>query len=123
MTQDSTNDAGARRIPITPLDIIRVVVLVVALASFALWGFAEWALPWNIILGVGLPQAVLGAWALFLSPRPVLRVHPFIRALVELLIYVGVTIAWWSMGQIWIGIGFAVVAATTGLFVGRRALS
>lgn len=123
MTQDSTNDAGARRIPITPLDIIRVVVLVVALASFALWGFAEWTLPWNIILGVGLPLAVLGVWALFLSPRPVLRVHPFIRALVELLIYVGVTIAWWSMGQIWIGIGFAVVAVTTGLFVGRRALS
>lgn len=123
MTQESTNDAGARRIPITPLDIIRVVVLVVALASFALWGFAEWTLPWNIILGVGLPLAVLGVWALFLSPRPVLRVHPFIRALVELLIYVGVTIAWWSMGQIWIGIGFAVVAVTTGLFVGRRALS
>lgn len=123
MTQDSTNETGASRTPITPLDIIRVVVLVAALASFALWGFAEWTPPWSIILGVGLPLVVLAAWALFLSPRPVLRAHPFIRALVELLIYVGVTMAWWSMGELWIGVGFAVVAVTTGLFVGRRALA
>ena len=65
---------------------------------------------------------VLLLWALFLSPRPVLRLHPFLRAAVELLIYVGVTIAWWLMDQPLIGIGFAVVAVGAGVISGRRSL-
>lgn len=113
---------GVNRPSITPLDIIRAVVLVVAIASLALWGFALWPFPWNIVLGVGAPALVLLLWALFLSPRPVVPLHPFVRATVELLIYVAVTLAWWSMGQTWIGLGFAVVAVTAGLFAGRRNL-
>ncbi|MGO1921270.1 MAG: YrdB family protein [Microbacterium sp.] len=113
---------GVNRPNITPLDIIRAIVLVVALASLALWGFAMWVFPWNLIFGIGAPLIVLLVWALFLSPRPVLRLHPFIRAVVELLIYAGVTLAWWSMDQAWIGLAFAVVAVTAGLFAGQRNL-
>ncbi|SRR5690554_2620482 len=113
---------GVNRPNITPLDIIRAVVLVTAIASLALWGFAMWSLPWNIILGVGAPALALLAWALFLSPKPILRLHPFVRATVELLIYLGVTLAWWSMDQTWVGLGFAVVAVTAGLFAGRRSM-
>lgn len=113
---------GVSRPNITPLDIVRAVVLVVALASLVLWGFAMWAFPWNLVLGIGAPLIVLLIWALFLSPRPVLALHPFVRAAVELLIYAGVTLAWWSMGQAWIGIAFAVVAVAAGLFAGRRNL-
>ncbi|MDQ4214705.1 YrdB family protein [Microbacterium capsulatum] len=107
----------------TPLDIIRVVILVVALASLALWGFVAWTMPWNIVAAIGAPLITLLLWALFLSPRPVLTVHPFLRAAVELLIYAGVTIAWWTMGQAWIGLGFAVVAVAAGVVAGRRTLS
>lgn len=113
---------GVNRPNITPLDIIRAVVLVVALASLVLWGFAMWEFPWNLVLGIGAPLIVLLVWALFLSPRPVLRLHPFIRAVVELLIYAGVTLVWWSMDQAWIGLAFAVVAVAAGLFAGRRSL-
>lgn len=113
---------GVNRPNITPLDIIRAVILVVAIASVALWGFAMWTFPWNIVLGIGSPLLVLLVWALFLSPRPVLTLHPFVRAAVELLIYVGVTLVWWSMDQAWVGLGFAVVAVTSGLFAGRRDL-
>lgn len=113
---------GVSRPNLTPLDIIRAVVLVLAIASLALWGFATWDLPWNLILGIGAPVVVLLVWALFLSPRPVLRLHPFLRAAVELLVYVGVTIAWWSMGQALIGTAFAVVAVVAGLYAGRRNL-
>lgn len=81
-----------------------------------------WVFPWNLIFGIGAPLIVLLMWALFLSPRPVLRLHPFIRAVVELLIYAGVTLAWWSMDQAWIGLAFAVVAVAAGLFAGRRNL-
>ncbi len=114
---------GVDRPSVTVLDIVRVIVLVVAIASLALWGFAAWPFPWNVILGVGAPAIVLLVWALFLSPRPVLQLHPFLRAAVELLIYAGVTIAWWSMDQGLIGSAFAIVAVGAGLAAGRRALA
>ena len=62
-------------------------------------------------------------WALFVSPRAVFAVHPFVRALVELLVYVAATMAWWSLGQAWIGIVFGVVAVTVGVLAGRRRLA
>lgn len=123
MTPDSAPVAGVDRPAITALDIVRVVVLIVAIASLALWGFASWDLPWSIVIGVGAPVVTLLLWALFLSPRPVLRVHPFLRAVVELFIYVGVSIAWWSMGQALIGTAFALVAVVAGVLSGRRALA
>jgi len=107
----------------TPLDIVRVVVLIAALASLALWGLAVWTLPWNLVIAIGAPVVALLLWALFLSPRPVLAVHPFVRAAVELVLYAAVTIAWWTMGQAWVGLGFAVVAIAAGLVAGRRAFS
>ena len=107
----------------TPLDIVRVLVLLAALATLALWGFGVWDAPLSFVAGIGAPLLTLLVWALFLSPRPVLRLHPFLRAAVEVLIYVGVTLAWWSMGQAWIGIAFAVVAVASGVIAGRRALA
>ncbi|MGF2948757.1 DUF2568 domain-containing protein [Microbacterium alcoholitolerans] len=122
MPQDSVIEPGVNRPSVTPLDIVRVLVLLAALATLALWGFATWPLPWNIVVGIGTPVVVLIVWALVLSSRPVLRLHPFLRAFVELLIYVGVTLAWWSMGSAWIGIAFAVVAIAAGVIAGRRSL-
>ena len=52
-----------------------------------------------------------------------LAVHPFVRAIVELFVYAAATIAWWSMGQAWIGLVFAVVAVTFGALNGRRRLA
>ncbi|MCK2036037.1 YrdB family protein [Microbacterium sp. SSW1-49] len=123
MPQDSAPVPGVERPVITAIDVVRAIVLVLAIASLALWGLATWPLPWNIVLGIGTPVVVLLVWALFLSPRPVLRVHPFLRAAVELLIYVGVTIAWWSMDQALIGTAFGLVAIAAGVISGRRALS
>lgn len=123
MSQDSVADVGVSRTALTALDLIRVVVLLVALATFALWGFGSWTMPWNIVIGIGAPVVTLLAWALFLSPRRVLHLHPFLRAVVELLIYAAVTLAWWSLGQAWIGVAFAVVAVAAGVIAGRRTLA
>ncbi|MCP1429239.1 membrane protein YdbS with pleckstrin-like domain [Microbacterium foliorum] len=123
MPQDSASVPGVDRPNIAPLDIVRSIVLVVSVGTLALWGFATWPLPWNVILGIGAPLVVLLVWALFLSPRPLLRLHPFLRAAVELLIYIGVTIAWWLMDQPVVGIAFAVVAIGAGLVSGRRRIA
>lgn len=123
MPQDPASVPGVERPNFTALDIVRSIVLVVAVGTLALWGFALWSFPWNIIIGIGAPVVVILVWALFLSPRPVLRLHPFLRAAVELSIYVGVTIAWWLMEQPIIGIAFAVVAVGAGVVSGRRRIA
>ncbi|MCM3779548.1 YrdB family protein [Microbacterium hydrocarbonoxydans] len=114
---------GVNRPTITALDVIRSIVLVISVATLALWGFATWPMPWNIVLGIGAPVLVILVWALFLSPRPVLRLHPFLRAAVELLIYVSVTIAWWLMDQPVVGLAFALVAVGAGVVSGRRRIA
>ncbi|MDT0156500.1 YrdB family protein [Microbacterium sp. ARD32] len=120
MSQDPVVTPGVNRRPLTALDIIRVLVLLAALVTFALWGLAAWPMPWSIVMGIGAPVVALVVWALFLSPRAVLHLHPFLRALVELLIYAAVTLAWWSLGHAWVGLAFAAVAVTAGVIAGRR---
>ena len=74
----------------------------------------------GVVAGIGAPLVVILVWALFVSPRAMIAVHPFVRAFVELLVYASATIAWWSMGYAWIGVVFGVIAVTVGVFAGRR---
>ena len=115
--------APGTRAPLSPLDIVAFVCELFAFASLALWGFAVWSFPWNIVVGIAAPVIAILLWALFVSPRAVFAVHPFVRALVELLVYVSATMAWWSLGQAWIGLAFGVVAVTVGVLAGRRRLA
>jgi hypothetical protein len=123
---DSPRAAGAQqlpagtRAPLSPIDLLAFVCELVAFISLAIWGFAMWPFPWNIVAGIGAPALAIIVWALFVSPRAVLAVHPFVRAIAELLVYVSATIAWWSMGLTWVGLIFGIVAVTVGVFAGRR---
>ena len=115
--------APGTRTPLSAIDVIAFVCEIFAFASLAIWGFAMWPFPWNIVVGIGAPVVAILVWALFVSPRAVLAVHPFVRAVVELLVYVSATLAWWSMGLTWVGLVFAVVAVTAGVLAGRRRLA
>ena len=112
--------APGTRAPLSAVDILAFLCELFAFVTLAIWGFATWPFPWNIVFGIGAPVLAILVWALFVSPRAVLAVHPFIRALVELLVYAAATIAWWSMGQAWIGLGFGIVAVVVGVLAGRR---
>ncbi|MCJ1706592.1 YrdB family protein [Microbacterium sp. VKM Ac-2923] len=105
------------------VEIGSVVCGLFAFITLAIWGFAAWPFPWNIVAGIGAPALAILVWALFVSPRAVLAVHPFIRAIVELFVYAAATIAWWSMGQAVIGLVFAIVAVVFGALNGRRRLA
>ncbi|GAA3764540.1 YrdB family protein [Microbacterium kribbense] len=117
---DHAELAPGTRPPLSAVDVFAVVCELFAFCTFAFWGFAGWLFPFNIAVGIGLPVVAILIWALFVSPRAVIGVHPFIRAVIELLVYAGATIAWWSMGQTWVGLVFAVVAVTIGVLAGRR---
>lgn len=115
-----TPSANDTRPAISVLDIIRFVVELTAFATLALWGALGFAFPWNIVVAIAAPALAILVWALFVSPKAVFRVHPYVRALVELLVFVAATLAWWDMGQAVIGIAFGVVAVASGLVAGRR---
>lgn len=109
-----------------PLDAVAIVAFLCELFAFgtlAVWGFTAWPFPWNIAVGIAAPVLAILLWALFVSPRAVFAVHPFVRAFVELLVYASATIVWWTSGSPWTGLAFAVVAVTVGLISGRRRLA
>jgi hypothetical protein len=114
--------AGTRA-PIDAIDLVAFLCELFAFVTFAIWGFTAWPFPWSIVAGIGAPIVAILVWALFVSPRAVFPLHPFGRALVELLVYAAATVAWWTAGQLWIGLLFAVVAVTVGLLAGRRRLA
>lgn len=122
MPNDTPLQPGMRA-PLSGVDILAFICEIFAFVTLAIWGFAMWPFPWNVVVGVGTPVAAILVWALFVSPRAVLDVHPFVRAAVELLVYVSATAAWWSMGLTWVGLGFAVVAVVAGVLAGRRRLA
>jgi len=114
--------AGTRP-PLDAVDVLAFLCEIFAFITLAVWGFTAWPFPWNIVAGIGAPLVAVLLWALFVSPRAVFAVHPFVRALVELLVYASATIVWWTSGNAWIGLAFAVVAVTVGLVSGRRRLT
>ncbi|MET2011963.1 YrdB family protein [Microbacterium chocolatum] len=114
--------AGTRA-PLSAVDLLAFACELFAFVTLAIWGFAMWPLPWNIVVGIGAPVAAILVWALFVSPRAVVPVHPFVRGFVELLVYASATVAWWGMEQPWVGVIFAVIAVTVGVISGRRRLA
>lgn len=108
---------------VSALDLVRFLTELIGVATLALWGFATWPFPWNIVVGIGAPLVAILLWALFVSPRAVVRVHPFVRALVELLVFASASVAWWLMDQPWIGLGYGVVAVAVGVLAGRKSLA
>ncbi len=118
----SERPAGTRA-PLNAIDLVAFLCEIVAFIALAVWGFTAWPFPWNIVLGLAAPIAAILLWALFVSPRAVFAVHPFVRGIVELFVYAAATAALWSMGLAWVGIAYAVVAVTVGVIAGRRRLA
>lgn len=115
--------APGTRAPLSAIDLLAFLCELFAFATLAIWGFVSWPFPWNIVAGIGAPVLAILVWALFVSPRAVLTVHPFVRAFVELLVYAAATIAWWAMGQALVGLVFGMIAVTIGVIAGRRRLA
>ncbi len=113
------SETDARRVG--PNDILRLFLEIAAFVTLGLWGFLEWPGPWvNILMSIATPVFAILVWALFLSPKPVIRLDNFGRALVEILIMGSAALAWLSMGQPIVAAAFAIVAVASGVVSGRR---
>ncbi len=109
---------------IGPNEVLRFLLELFAFVSLGIWGFVAFPLPWpGVLIGLGAPALAILAWALFVSPKAVLRVDPFGRALVEIAVFTAAALAWWMLGQPIVAVTFAVVAAVSGILNGRKQFS
>lgn len=106
-----------------PNDIVRLLLELFAFVSLGIWGFLAWPLPWpGILVGILAPAFAVLVWALFLSPKAVLRLDPFGKAVVEIFIFGSAAFAWWDLGQSAVAIIFGLVATVSGVIAGRAEL-
>lgn len=95
----------------TILLLVRSACHLAIVIAITTWGFLAWPLPFpGLLTGLGFLAATVLVWALFLSPRPVLRTDRFGRALVELLLIAAAVAAILDFGWNWI------LAAALGVF-------
>ncbi|MCS5714784.1 YrdB family protein [Herbiconiux sp. CPCC 205716] len=103
-------------------DVVRLLVELFAFFTFAFWGFVAWPFPWNLALGIATPLFVIVVWALFLSPKAVIHIDAFGRALVEIVLLGSAALAWLMLGQPVVALVFGVVAVVSGVIAGRKNL-
>ncbi|MFM6974230.1 MAG: YrdB family protein [Agromyces sp.] len=105
-------------------DLVRWITETVAIVVLAVWGFSEFAFPWPALaMGILAPLGALVLWALFLSPRAVLAIDAFGRALVEIILVSSAALAMVALSWPWWPAVSLVLASTAaGILSGRRSL-
>lgn len=116
--ETAKQDTAQHRVGVN--DVLRFLLELFAIVSLGIWGFAAWPLPWNIVIGILAPVFAILLWALFRSPRAVLAVDPFVKALVEVVVMGAAAFAWLGLGQPIVALVFALLATVSGLINGRR---
>ncbi|QZY53074.1 DUF2568 domain-containing protein [Leucobacter tenebrionis] len=104
------------------LQLVRGLFHLVAVVSVSVWGFVAWPLPFpGLLTGFGFLVLSVLLWALFLSPRPVLRTDRFAQALFELLLLAAAVAALLALGVIWIVPAvYGVAGAVVGFIASTR---
>lgn len=94
------------------LQLVRSVAHLATVVIVTVWGFVNFTLPMpGIMWGVGSFIAAVLIWALFLSPRPVLRTDRFGQGFVDLLFVAAGVAALYFLGVHWIIVVIFGVAA------------
>ena len=101
-------------------DVLRFLIEIFAIISLGIWGFVAWPFGWNIVIGIGAPVIAILLWGLFRSPKAVLHIDPFGKAIVEIIVMAAAAYAWWDLGQPVVTVIFAVIAVVSGLINGRK---
>ncbi|HLP23565.1 MAG TPA: DUF2568 domain-containing protein [Microbacteriaceae bacterium] len=107
------------------LEVVRALTALAATFALGAWGVVRFALPFpGLLVAAGAVVGAVLVWALFLSPRSVVRVDVFGRALVEIglstagaLALLGTGAAWWA------ALALIAVTAIAGVFGGRADLA
>ncbi|XPP27605.1 MAG: YrdB family protein [Leucobacter sp.] len=118
---EAPSSAPSPRLTAT-LQLLRALCHLIVVIAVCVWGFTDWALPWpGLLTGIGFTVLAVLIWALFLSPRPVLRTDRFGLGLIELL-FIGAGVgAMLGIGVPWpVATVLGIVAAVLGYIVPER---
>ncbi|MHA3683314.1 DUF2568 domain-containing protein [Leucobacter sp. HY1908] len=117
---DTTQPQALRSTAI--LQVVRALFHLATVAIVTVWGFVSWPLPFpGIISGIGFFVLTVVIWALFLSPKPMLRTDRFGQALVELLLLAAAVAALLFLGVFWVWpVVFGVAGAVVGYLASAR---
>ncbi|MGO1435490.1 MAG: YrdB family protein [Canibacter sp.] len=85
------------------LPVVQSLVHLAVIVTVTVWGFVNFERPFPAVLwGIGAFIAAVLIWALFLSPKPVLRTDRFGQALIELLFIAAGVAALYFVGVPWL---------------------
>lgn len=95
----------------------------IAVIVVTVWGFISWDLPTpGLFFGFGALILSVLLWALFLSPKPVLRADRFAQSMIELLLLAAAVAAIIELGVPWIiAAVYGVIGAVLGYVSGLPA--
>lgn len=100
------------------MQLIRALCHLGAVLIITFWALNAWPLPMpGLLAGAAALVLTVLVWALFLSPKPVLRTDRFGQAFIELLFLAGAVAALLALGAHWVVAAiFGIVAAVVGYF-------
>lgn len=106
------------------IQLLRAICHLGTVLIITFWALNAWPLPFpGLLAGAGALVLTVVIWALFLSPKPVLRTDRFGQALIELLLIAGAVGALLSLGANWVvAVLFGLVAAVIG-YLGSTAVT
>lgn len=105
------------------LDSVRFAFEVVAFVAIGVWGFNAFDAPLNWVVGIGAPILAVVIAALFISPRAVVRLDVYGRALVEILLLSAAGLALVNLGFQWWALAYVIAGASVGLVRGMLSIS
>jgi hypothetical protein len=107
--------------PIGVNGVLRFLIEIFALVSLAFWGYLAWPFPFPAVFFIiGLPLFAAALWALFRSPRAVVKNDPVGKAIVEIAVMGAACYCWFSLGHPIVGAVFGVIALISGIVNFRR---
>ena len=100
------------------IQLLRAICHLGTVLIITFWALNAWPLPFpGLLAGAGALVLTVVIWALFLSPKPVLRTDRFGQALIELLLSAGAVGAMLSLGANWVvATVLGLIAAVLGFF-------
>ncbi|WP_154605740.1 MULTISPECIES: YrdB family protein [Arthrobacter] len=93
---------------------------VAMIAAFLFWGLRQ-SSPWNLVLGIGIPAAVVVLWGIFMAPRSERRLPENIVRWAALGVFLVAGVTLLAAGTLVPGV--VMLVATGGYFVAERALA
>jgi hypothetical protein len=112
---------GGNRPPITANAVLRACLELFAFFSLGFWGYLAWPYPFPALLFViGAPLFAIVVWALFRSPRALVKTDPVGKAIVEIAVMGSAVYAWFSLGFPIVGTVFGLLALVSGIVNFRR---